>query len=115
MNITIQKDLPPIQRKEKTIYLGQVMSFKNKMDLENNRRKSLAWNKLWRLKYIFKNNEISLQNKIKDLNKSCVVSLCRPGPLRELERTQRVIIRSILQIKRRDHIKTESMYKKTMI
>ena len=38
----IQKDLPTIQCKEKTIYLGQVMAFKNKMDLESNRRKSLA-------------------------------------------------------------------------
>ena len=56
INIAIQKDLPPIQCKEKTIYLVQVMSFKNKMVLENNRRKCLAWNNFWRLKYIFKNN-----------------------------------------------------------
>ena len=54
INIESQNDLPPIQCKEKTIYLAQVMSFKNKMILEKNRRKSLAWNKSWRLKYIFK-------------------------------------------------------------
>ena len=41
-NSTVEKDLPPIQCKEKTIYLGQVMSFKNKMVLEKNRIKSLA-------------------------------------------------------------------------
>ena len=35
--------------------------------------------------------------------------------LLELERTQRAIIRSILRIKRIDHIKTESMYKRTKI
>ena len=51
------------------------MSFKNKIVLEKNRRKSLARNKFWRFKYIFKNKEISLQNKIK-IYKSCVVSLC---------------------------------------
>ena len=113
ISIAIHKDLPPIQCKEKTIYLGQVMSFKNKMVLERNRRKSLSWNNFRILKLVYLKTMKSLDKiklrYIKDVFSLCLHMEPRSGP------TQRAMLRSILLIKRIDHIKTESMYKGTKI
>lgn len=59
------------------IYLGQLISFKNRLDKEINRRIANAWKKFWSLKKIFK-NKISLEIKRKTFD-MCVSSVISYG------------------------------------
>ena len=55
----------------KTLYLGQIISFKNRMLKEPNHRTAIAWRKFWSLKITLQNKTLSLKNKFKIL-KSCI-------------------------------------------
>lgn len=39
-------------------YLGQIISFHNKIEKEVCRRISIGWNKYWQIKKFFKNNKV---------------------------------------------------------
>ena len=65
-NIKLNDNKSYIEYNPTITYLGQIISFKDKMNKEiSTRRINLEWNKYWSLKFVLKNENIDLifQNK----------------------------------------------------
>ena len=59
-NIKLNDNKSYIEYNPRITYLGQIISFKDKMSIEIPRRINLGWNKYWSLKFILKNKNIDL-------------------------------------------------------
>lgn len=120
--IPISVDGNNIEYKKEYIYLGQLMSFQEKMDKELQRRQTAAWAKYWSLKFIFKANiHINLKKKAFD---SCILPCLTYGcqawtvtkkQQDKLSICQRKIERSMLGTKRLDKISNKAIRDKTKI
>lgn len=97
------------------IYLGQLISFKERSEKEAKRRCAVAWRKYWSLKFILKNNKVSLANKIK-IVRSCVFPTLTYGSqtwsitqkiIKKITSTQSAIERNLLSISRLQKIKNK--------
>ena len=100
-----------------------MISFNERSNKEVKRRINLGWNKFWSLKFILKNKSIDLRSKI-NIFKSCVTPVLTYGSqtwsitknlYNKLETTQRAMLRSILEIKKQDRVRNETIYYKTKI
>lgn len=65
--IIIIKDKKEIDKTTEYNYLGQIISFQNKLNKELSERKRKAWKNYWSLKHIFKNKKVKTNSKIKML------------------------------------------------
>ncbi|KAG7311380.1 hypothetical protein JYU34_002422 [Plutella xylostella] len=107
---------------EDYVYLGQVISFQNRLDKEIDRRVNMGWKKYWSLKYIFKSNlHISIKRKVFNM---CVLPTMTYGAqtwsTTKKQRTkllvnQRAMERSMLGIKLKDRIENEVIRHQTKI
>ncbi|KAG7311162.1 hypothetical protein JYU34_002159 [Plutella xylostella] len=107
---------------EDYIYLGQNISFKEKMDKEITRRINIGWKKYWSLKHIFKSKlHQSLKSKVFN---TCILPAMTYGAQtwaatvkqkQKLAVNQRAMERSMLGIKRADRITNEKIRKTTKI
>jgi len=66
-----------LERVNEYVYLGQMLSFNDRMDKELKERKRKAWRGFWALYQVFK-SEISVPSKMKILE-SCVVPILTYG------------------------------------
>jgi hypothetical protein len=101
-------------------YLGQQISFGDRMDKEISSRMSKGWRNYWSLKQIYK-SKIPIKAKVKIL-KSCTFPAMTYGAqtwaltnaqLEKLRRTQLAMERSIIDVKRRDRVRNALVRKKT--
>lgn len=108
-----------LEKVKEYVYLGQIMSFEEKMDKEINARKNQAWKAYWSLKRIFK-SKMSLKAKMK-IMVSCIVPVIVYGAqtwnltqkqTNNLQSLQRRIIRSIMGIKRSERVRNEELMEK---
>ena len=58
-----------------TVYLGQTISFKNRISKELSRRTAIAWGKLLSLKIVLKNKAVSIRNKVRIIKSLIIPSL----------------------------------------
>ncbi|KAI5717819.1 hypothetical protein M8J77_011797 [Diaphorina citri] len=116
-NMTIEIKNNQIQSETESIYLGQTISFKNRINNEISRRINLSWKKFWALKHIFKNNTLTNQTKAKVL-KMCIYPSLLYGcqvwaTTKELERklktTQLKMMRSAAGLTLADRIRNETI------
>lgn len=105
---------------EDFIYLGQVVSFKNRGKKETARRVTNAWNQFWNVNHLFK-LRLPIQQK-KEIFDSSIVSVLnyasqtRSQSKKEtntIEVCQRAMERSILNIRRTDRIRNEDVRSRT--
>ncbi len=97
-------------------YLGQIITFGNKMDEEIEQRITNAWKAFWSLKSVFK-SKMNLDNKIKMLNSVVIPVLAYSAQTwaltskqkKKLEVTQYRMLRSILGIKLKDRVSKVKM------
>ncbi len=110
-NLEINIDNSKIEIVDEVVYLGQLISLKNKTEKEVNRRISLAWKKYWSLKHILK-GPFSYYQKSQIFN-SCIIPVISYGSqswamtnkeINRLNVTQNSMERSMLGIKLKDKI-----------
>lgn len=111
-DLSIEIDDFKIPNINETIYLGQLISFENKMKKELNRRVALTWKKYWSLRAVFKGR---YHNTLKsDIFNSCLVPVMTYGSqtwsltkqeAKVIKTTQNSLERSILQIRKKDKLK----------
>ena len=104
---------------DEIVYLGQLISLKNRTEKELNRRISLGWGKFWQLKEIFK-GPFNINSKI-DIFNSCIIPTLAYGTqtwpltqkiLKKLEITQNKMQRSLLNLKLKDRVKNKIIKQK---
>lgn len=108
-----------IEQVKDYIYLGQLISLDDRMDLELDRRRTLAWKKFWSLKRILKSKApVRIKSKIlrscvfPTLIYGCQTWALKSDQLDKLKSTQTTMYRSILGIKKRDKIKNSILHDK---
>lgn len=104
------------------IYLGQLISFKNHMEKEIQRRITSTWKKFWSLKTVMKSNvDIKIKQKVFD---SCILPCltygCQTWTLTKkheqmIEVAQRKLERSMLNIKITDRVPNLEIRKRSKI
>ncbi len=101
------------------IYLGQLISLENRTEKEINRRINLPWKKFWSLRHIFKGNFQNYQKG--EIFNKCVAPVLTYGSpnwsltsklSKKIEITQNSMMRSILGMKRKDHISLKTIKNK---
>ena len=101
-------------------YLGQVISFENKMEKEIKVRRANAWKAFWAQKYLLK-SKLGLKTKIR-IFQSTVLPVLMYGAqtwaltakqLKKLQVTQNSMLRSILVVRLSDKINLTEIYEKT--
>lgn len=104
-------------------YLGQLISPTDMMQKEIETRIGNAWKRYWSLKEVMKNKEISIHIK-KKLYNTCILPVLTYGcqtwsltknQIKKLEVCQRAMERSMLNKKRADKIRNETLRKTTKI
>jgi hypothetical protein len=100
-----------VKRAQEAVYLGQIISFEDKMGKELDRRISIGWTKFWSLKHILKGN-LNIRLKSRIFN-ACIIPALTYGAqtwnltlLQEdkLRVAQNNMERAILKIKLKDRI-----------
>jgi hypothetical protein len=108
-----------IENTNETTYLGQQISFSDRTNREIETRITKAWNKFWSLKKIFK-GPFKNHHKSEVFNLCVIPTLtyaCQTWPLtvkhvNKIQTAQNSMERTILGIKRRDHIKIKDIKQK---
>lgn len=100
-----------LEKQENFTYLGQIISFRNKMNKELEERRNRAWRGYWALRPIFK-GKLRRQTKIRMLE-SCIYPILLYGAqtwtttkreAKKLLSTQNSMLRSILKIRQSEKI-----------
>lgn len=108
-----------IETVSQATYLGQQIAFKNRTEIEVNARITKAWNKYWSLKEIFKGPFKNEQKS--EIFNMCIIPTLAYGSqtwtltskiINKLKVTQNSIERSILNVKKKDHVKIQTLKQK---
>ena len=108
---------------DEAIYLGQTISFENRVEKEVERRIKLGWKKFWSLRKILKGDSLSVEAKGKIINSSVIPVItygCQTWALNKkqyerLRATHMSMLRSILKVRISDKIKNEEILRKTKV
>jgi len=108
-----------IESVSQSTYLGQQIAFKNRTEIEVNTRITKAWNKYWSLKEIFKGPFKNEQKS--EIFNMCIIPTLAYGSqtwslsskiINKLNVAQNSIERSILNVKKKDHVKIQTLKQK---
>lgn len=121
--IPIELENSKIEYAKDYLYLGQIISFKNKDEKEVNARINSAWKKYWSLKEIFKNKKISLPTKRRifdicvspTLTYGCQTWAISEKTIRKIKVCQNKMLRSLLNITWKDKMTLEEIYSRTKV
>ncbi len=105
---------------DEALYLGQLLSFKNRAGKELARRTKSAWGNSWRLRQIYK-DKMDLKTKNKILESATLPSLCYDAQTRavtkkqlgRIQTEQRDMERKICGIRKLEKITNKEIRKKT--
>jgi hypothetical protein len=109
-----------IEQVDEMVYLGQIISFEERIQKEVKRRINLGWRSYWALKNIYK-GKLDLRTKIKVLEK-CTMPVITYGAqtwalteklTEKLRTAQRSMERSIMGIKKKDRVKNTRIREET--
>ena len=109
-----------IERVHEYKYLGQTLSFENKLEKELEVRRANAWKAFWSLKSIFK-SKMKLSSKIRILE-SAVIPVLTYGAqtwaatskqTQKIQKTQNAMLRSILGLRLKDRVRIEEIFNKS--
>ncbi len=119
--ITLQLDGIKINEVKEIIYLGQILSFEDRMDKKLSRQKIQAWRNFWSLKNIY-NSKLPLERKTKVLESCTMPSLAYGSQTWALTKmqcdrihiTQNAMLRRLIEVKK-DEIRNERLRKVTKV
>ena len=106
-----------IEKVQEYRYLGQIISFDNKIEKELKVRRNNAWKAFWAQKHILKSN-LKLKTKIR-IFESTVIPVLLYGAqtwaltdkqLKKLQVTQNLMVRSLLGVKLKDKVGISNLY-----
>ncbi len=108
-----------IKMESSTIYLGQIVSFKDNVEKELARRRTQAWKSFWALKKIYKSKKPQeIKKKIYEIYESCTIPVLLYGSQTwattqnqntKLIRTQIAMERTMSGVKRRDRLSNKQV------
>lgn len=112
-----------LQYVEEYVYLGQIISPKDQMSKEIDKRIATGWEKYWALKEMMKSKEMSIKIKKKTFDTCilpCITYGCETWALTKhhrdkLERRQKSIERSMLNLKLKDRVRSVDIRQKTKL
>ena len=112
-----------IERVVEYTYLGQTISFEEKINKELSQRIAKAWRNYWALKHFYKSKKASLKLKRKILEQCTVPALLYGAQtwtltlsqVKRFQITQRRMERSILNLRIKDRIPIKTIRERTKI
>ncbi|KAJ8704650.1 hypothetical protein PYW07_011838 [Mythimna separata] len=108
---------------EEYVYLGQIISPSDQMSKEIDKRIATGWKKYWALKEVMKSKEMSIKIKKKTFDTCilpCITYGCETWALTKhhrdkLERCQKGMERSMLNLKLKDRVRSADIRRKTKL